>query len=494
MKHTGIKTLLLVMSICFSVQVADAAITLTDGYYSSSFVGCTTGNTQNGYACDGMVIEDDYTCGGEYATMETAGNYASGGGGNGWRIRYGTTSNAMTAMPALDFTTPQSEFWLRFYYRIASGQTIGSIIEHKIIYAFTNDTVAADVNWPLGANDAQLQPRFTDSDRTYNNMGWDYIYGAGQPANGTWHYFEFHFALGSSGQSNGVFQMWVDGVLVGSSVNMDWFGGGSYSPTGWTRIMFPHNHNVFQLAGCPEHDIDDVAVAIPGYSGFIQDGEGRNMIGAYSSGDTTAPSVTITTSDPINTSTGQFDIAGTASDAVGVVGCKYRVGSAPDANNGGPVIGTTSWGANIGGFSVGESILYIGCYDAAGLYGSDSITVNHDPTPPVISNGLPAGILSHGTTTTAMSLTTNEAATCKYSTTNTTYGSMPYTFSTTGGTSHSQTLTGLTNGSSYLYYVRCMDALSNANTSSTAISWAVSSLQDAIATFKGVVLKGCTIK
>ena len=99
-----------------------------------------------------------------------------------------------------------------------------------------------------------------------------------------------------------------------------------------------------------------------------------------------------------------------------------------------------------------------------------------DTTPPVISNGAPSGTLSAGTASTVMNVTTDEAATCRYSTTaNTTYANMTNTFSTTNSTSHSTTISGLTNGNNYTYYVRCIDAAGNANTASTAIAFGVAS-------------------
>src|SRR3989344_898344 len=99
-----------------------------------------------------------------------------------------------------------------------------------------------------------------------------------------------------------------------------------------------------------------------------------------------------------------------------------------------------------------------------------------DTTPPVLSNGSPSGTLSAGTTQTTMQVTTNENATCKYSTTaNTSYSSMSSTFSTTGSTNHSSLITGLTNGQSYNYYVRCQDTSNNPNTSDYSISFSVAS-------------------
>jgi hypothetical protein len=50
---------------------------------------------------------------------------------------------------------------------------------------------------------------------------------------------------------------------------------------------------------------------------------------------------------------------------------------------------------------------------------------------------------------------------------------MANTFSSTGGTTHTTTVTGLSNGGSYNYYVRCQDASGNANTDDFAISFTV---------------------
>ncbi|MBW8833424.1 MAG: hypothetical protein JF606_29440, partial [Burkholderiales bacterium] len=97
-----------------------------------------------------------------------------------------------------------------------------------------------------------------------------------------------------------------------------------------------------------------------------------------------------------------------------------------------------------------------------------------DTTPPALSNAQPGGALPAGTTQTTLSLSSDENATCRYATTaGTAYGSMPNTFSSTGATSHSTLVSGLANGQSYSYYVRCQDTAGNANTSDLAISFSV---------------------
>ena len=95
-------------------------------------------------------------------------------------------------------------------------------------------------------------------------------------------------------------------------------------------------------------------------------------------------------------------------------------------------------------------------------------------TSPNCSNDAPTGELSSGTTSTSISLDTDETATCRYSTTpNIAYDDMTNTFSTTGGTTHSTTVSGLEDGHTYTYYVRAEDSSGNANTDDYEISFSV---------------------
>jgi hypothetical protein len=109
-------------------------------------------------------------------------------------------------------------------------------------------------------------------------------------------------------------------------------------------------------------------------------------------------------------------------------------------------VGTTSWTWTCEGTGTGH------------LNDSCSATQDH---PPVRSNGSPStpnNNLPQGTTSTTISLSTNVAANCRYSTiANTDYlDTVNNTnFTTTGGTSHSVVVTGLANHTSYDYFVRC---------------------------------------
>ncbi|MEK7493772.1 MAG: fibronectin type III domain-containing protein, partial [Patescibacteria group bacterium] len=145
--------------------------------------------------------------------------------------------------------------------------------------------------------------------------------------------------------------------------------------------------------------------------------------------------------------------------------------------------GTTNHSRIITGLTDGTLYTYyVKCRDAAGntniadfsyMFQVDSPAP--DVTPPVISNGAPTGVLAAGTTSATMSVITSENAYCRYNqNSDTTFALMTNALNSTDFQNHSVPLTGLTNGSSYLYYIRCQDnPAGNVNTSGYAISFSV---------------------
>ncbi len=107
--------------------------------------------------------------------------------------------------------------------------------------------------------------------------------------------------------------------------------------------------------------------------------------------------------------------------------------------------------------------------------GSDSGESGGGGVGPTVTRVSPDTTLAAGTTTETLKVSTNVAANCKWSTSDASYSAMSNTFSQTGGTTHSETLTGLADGESYTYYIRCQDSDSgDINTSSTQVSFSVS--------------------
>lgn len=99
-----------------------------------------------------------------------------------------------------------------------------------------------------------------------------------------------------------------------------------------------------------------------------------------------------------------------------------------------------------------------------------------DATAPIISDGAPEGKLASGVTQVNLRVGTNENAECKYSTVlGQIYGQMPVAFSTTDGLAHTVTVEGLTDGSSYSYYIRCADLVGNENADDFIIAFSIDS-------------------
>ena len=110
------------------------------------------------------------------------------------------------------------------------------------------------------------------------------------------------------------------------------------------------------------------------------------------------------------------------------------------------------------------------------LYNSGIPIFCADISPPFCSLPSPTGTLALGTTQTYINLTTDETANCRYSlTAGTDYVSMPNTFANTDSTSHSELKTGLVDGQTYNFYVRCNDTSGNYNVDDFLISFSVES-------------------
>jgi len=111
-------------------------------------------------------------------------------------------------------------------------------------------------------------------------------------------------------------------------------------------------------------------------------------------------------------------------------------------------------------------------------YHCDTVTPAADTVAPVRSNLQPSGTLAAGTPTATISIVTNEFSTCRYSTSaGIAYGSMVNTLDASANALfHSKTISGLSNGNTYTYYVRCQDVFLNANATDSTISFSVASV------------------
>ena len=194
---------------------------------------------------------------------------------------------------------------------------------------------------------------------------------AAEIGKGAWHTVEMYVRMnsisGGIAQPDGILQTWIDGVQSENVSNMVYRTGQDATKKFGYVVLAPWIGN-----GSPITQtmwLDSLVVA-----------------DSRSGSDATPPVTTINTSDPSTILADSLVVAGTASDAVGVIGCKWRIGSAPNASNGTACSGTTTFLCSTSTYAYGANTLYVGCYDAAGNYGSDSIIVNYIKLLPVPSN------------------------------------------------------------------------------------------------------------
>ncbi len=257
----------------------------------------------------------------------------------------------------------QTNFYLRWYMRFNfTTQT-----NYKKIFRLKNSAGSQRFILDMLSNGRLGLYTSADSFNDSNeNLSWDF--NTDYTPN-TWTSFEIYI-----NQTNDEWTLWVDGEQKGSPVAFAasnsaiagmMLGGNQCGTAGSTHII----------------DFDDLVVSTT-YVGP----EGEEA-------DTTAPSVTISTSNPSAINTNSLTITGTASDAVGVSSCKYRLGSAPTAEVGTECTGTTSWSCSTSGYASGANTMYVGCDDEAGNWGSNSITVNYTPATISILGVTLSGVL-----------------------------------------------------------------------------------------------------
>jgi hypothetical protein len=264
----------LVLSVLAFPLPAKAGIDLP---YTSSALTCAEATYLNGgvTGCDGVTGEGGGpVCGGMQIT--TAANYPGGAGGRGFRVWYNDGNNAMSPAPTFNFNSPPTELWTRHYIRWQAGFN-GAGMFQKMLYLYLTPDVVQSIMDITGPNacvyTAQGMPNMT----CYQNgtpkpecptSEWKAVCGnhpwfdGTNHSTGTWAPIEFHHKTNTPGQNNGIFEMWLNGVLVFSKSNINFGGGG-----GVNKIKFPSNNQTLQNGGCAYYDEDDFAFSTTGRIG-----------------------------------------------------------------------------------------------------------------------------------------------------------------------------------------------------------------------------------
>lgn len=364
----------------------------------------------------GAVIRDDWSYGlsGAYSGNWSVGSGGSNRGGSSYygdRIYSSSTGSRLGGL-LVGQNGDQNEWYFTFYIQISDTcPTSGGQGKIARIYGDNGNQYWA----PYGSSNTIFS--FFES---INGSQWGSPDGLGT---NEWHRVEMYMS-----QSPQESTLWIDGVHQWT--RNDWpasdFNGGGHS---WEI-----GNMVEGVQNTCHHRFDDV---------FFNHTESRVEL---CTGQSWASKGTCEVQVPTSWSTTSIAItANTGPLATDDTAYLYVVDSAGDANSLGYEITVGSSGGS-------------------------------DTTPPVLSLPTPSGNLSYGTTSTTEGFVTDEAAICKASDSpGVAYASMIEEFGTALAMSHSRTVSGLTNGSSYTRYVRCIDGSGNANTSDFQISYSVAS-------------------
>ena len=130
--------------------------------------------------------------------------------------------------------------------------------------------------------------------------------------------------------------------------------------------------------------------------------------------------------------------------------------------------------ANFASLPEGDFVLHVKDTDIAGNTGTTAWTLIKDTEAPTFSNATPDNQTFPAiTTSVTLSVDTNKNATCRYSTHQNAYFGEMTIFDTTNAMTHSTFVSGLTSGTSYTYFVKCVDVAGNVSAIDGGLSFGV---------------------
>jgi hypothetical protein len=233
---------------------------------------------------------------GNYTQVKSGANNPTGSGGNGYRTWVADEHNVGSGPVAVQFPSPQKELWIRWYMRYQPGFNWDKLSYDKMLYIHTGGSSKDAIpEWTSGgyAVIAQGSPNYH---QLHNyDYGWADVMG-GSASDGQWHMFEVYLKMDSGGYT-GRGRFWIDGVLRGENLAMNWSGDNSTAQQGWTYFHFHSNQSLVNNGGAAYVDYDDIAVynSIPP----SVDAHGNPFIGPVGGSDT-APSPSEPPSTPKN--------------------------------------------------------------------------------------------------------------------------------------------------------------------------------------------------
>jgi len=252
--------------------------------YSITFSGCTTMNesqyppwpnsgTQDCIA-GGALGPSGYTTGdgyGNYETITPDANFPSGGGGSGELHWIGPGKNRLSHMIIFNWGSPKAELWFRWYMKYEAGTRVNgpnstnpatgdtSAFAHKLMYT-NGDSATGNIivyinygTWEIVDEGVDMLDDGTCCANT-NVHGWQDLtsntatFPTMPASDGSWHCIEFHYKVQNPvGASNGVAQLWTDGIQRLNSSTLHYLSDGG----GWSTTSITNNTDGMIGIPCP---------------------------------------------------------------------------------------------------------------------------------------------------------------------------------------------------------------------------------------------------
>ena len=248
----------------------------------STTYNCADWTQSNGSPnCDGLTIYGDWnTSDGKEEQITAAANYPGGASGKGQRHWLGDGWTNNSGGTRIEWTSPQSELWIRTYMRFQSGLQWNPLVTYKIFYIDVTLPYHVVLNFD-GPDKLSVSP-FGYSYYS-NGNGWNTIMANGgtdangnKTSDGQWHLYEVHIKMDTNG-SNGIAEWWVDGVQILYRADVNY---GTHA--GWITMVIGSN-SLSPANGQSAYyvDYDDISISgIAATSGGNSSGSGNGSNGS----------------------------------------------------------------------------------------------------------------------------------------------------------------------------------------------------------------------
>lgn len=298
LKTAGIVSLVMVLA-----GPAFGTITLTNGYWSTSFENMAdwTHTSTPATLPNGLVARYNYCANNGGPTYSVpcpststargeqvlaSANNPGGVAGSAAQVHYfntGTTGNGvpahnMSSGLTLEFPSQVQEFWFRFYIYYP---TTADIHGWKILHYYNGMT---PMNWMATPywETSYIGMYFMDGSSGVvqsDAYPWSWSDANSRQGYGHWIPMEVYLKNSTGSNTNGIFRIWRGTDLIINRTNIN------TGVAGWTQFDIGGNGDGIRgpantLIGIR---FDDLAVATPAYTGFVDDGNGNKRIGLLSS-------------------------------------------------------------------------------------------------------------------------------------------------------------------------------------------------------------------